>query len=271
MRGYRKQAGGESDEQAEYRRRLPGCPIVAQPDRAAGIRALLDGSGEAGFDAVVLDDGFQHRRLARDLDLVLIDASRNPAGDRLLPAGWLREPLGSVVRADGVVLTHTEVCTVDEVDRLEEQVRVCAPGIPIARASHRWRGLAVADDGVERSEPVESLRGLGVVVVCGIGHPRAFLDAIASASERDPVGTVVLPDHASYSPSRVARIVELASEGADAIVTTEKDWSKLGRLAPSTWPCAVVRPQLAISVTHGADQIRSMIRSVLACPAHDAG
>jgi hypothetical protein len=107
MRGYRSK-NGVSDEADAYARALPGTPVVAQPDRLEGLfRLFADDEGRA-VDVVVLDDGFQHRRIARQLDLVLIDATRDPFRDRLLPAGWLREGPAALVRASGVVLTHAD-------------------------------------------------------------------------------------------------------------------------------------------------------------------
>lgn len=99
----------DSDEADEYRRVFPDVPVIAQPDRLAGIRRLLDEPFQPTVDCVVLDDGFQHRRIARDLDVVLIDASRSPFVDRLLPRGWLREPVESLKRAHAVVITHAEL------------------------------------------------------------------------------------------------------------------------------------------------------------------
>ena len=83
-------------------------PVVAQPDRLEGLLRLFARVGDE-VDCIVLDDGFQHRRIARQFDVVLSDASRDPFTERCLPSGWLREPVSSLARADAVVLTHAEM------------------------------------------------------------------------------------------------------------------------------------------------------------------
>lgn len=127
MRGY-KAAAGRSDEAEEYRARLVNVPVVAQPDRISGLRALFATEVGRDVDVVLLDDGFQHRRLARDLDIVLVDATRSPFEDRLLPAGYLREPPASLERAQAVVITHAEAVVGGEIDRLEAGLRAGRAG-----------------------------------------------------------------------------------------------------------------------------------------------
>jgi len=266
MRGYRKQAGGESDEEAEYRRHLPDTPVVAQPDRAGGIEGLRARTGSHPFDVVVLDDGFQHRRLARDLDIVLIDASRAPLAERLLPAGWLREPVDALRRAEAVVLTHTELVDSDATEAIESCLRGRFDGLPIARAAHRWRDLLVVDDDVERREPVSWLAGKRAAIVCAIGHPEAFLSACRAALGGAPVDAIVLPDHAAYTDRRLTRVGDLASR-AELIVTTEKDWSKLRETSGDRWPCPIARPQLDLELTVGGEHLRRLIRDAAESPA----
>ncbi len=126
MRGYSKSKDGAADETDAYRRAFPEVPIMAQPDRIAGLRSLLERTpAEKQFDRVVLDDGFQHRQIARDLDVVLIDATpgRSVFADRLLPAGWLRERVGSLARASAVVLTHAELASREHIDALRGAIR----------------------------------------------------------------------------------------------------------------------------------------------------
>ncbi len=104
---------GFSDEADEYRRAFPDLPLIARPDRIVGLRELLEKPFKPVVDCVVLDDGFQHRQIARDLDIVLVDASHPPMRDHLLPRGYLREPPESLRRASCVVITHAEMCDGD--------------------------------------------------------------------------------------------------------------------------------------------------------------
>ncbi|MHC4129055.1 MAG: tetraacyldisaccharide 4'-kinase, partial [Planctomycetota bacterium] len=104
MRGYMARPDEPGDEQQEHVARLPDIHVVADPDRVGALRAFLPAHPDV--DCVLLDDGFQHRHLHRDLDLVLIDATRDTMTDRLLPRGYLREPLSNLRRADAVVVTR---------------------------------------------------------------------------------------------------------------------------------------------------------------------
>jgi tetraacyldisaccharide 4'-kinase len=246
MRGY-KSRGGESDEAREYHRRFPGVPVVARADRVEGLIALFGTSEGEGVDCIVLDDGFQHRRLARQLDIVLIDATRGTLRDRVLPGGWLREPIASLGRAQFVVLTHAESVSAGDLARLRADVGHVAPGVPVAAARHEWEGLDVLDRGADRPAGVDWLRGRAAVVVCGIGNPGPFLAQCRRASGRDPAYRIVLRDHDAYGPGTVRRILDAArTVPGSVIVTTGKDWAKLGRAPAEKWPCPVVRPRLSL-------------------------
>lgn len=269
MRGYGAPRGrGElSDEAQEYLRACANLPMIARPDRTAGLRELFKTSRGQSVDVVVLDDGFQHRRLARSLDIVLVDATRSPFEDRLLPAGWLREPVASLSRADAVVITRADA---PGAGMLAERVRGAAPRAVIATARHAWRGLRTANPE-DTHLPTPWLAGKRVVVSCAIGNPGAFLDQATQRIGAEPVGSLVLKDHDPYAAGTVERLTRLAeSARADAILITEKDWSKLGRVAATVWPCPVVRPVLALEFIEGEAAIGGR---VLACAglSRDAG
>lgn len=264
MRGYspklRRRGETGSDEADVYRREFgETVDIVAQPDRADGIRAVL-ASRKPEPTVVILDDGFQHRRIRRDLDIVLIDASRDPFRDRLLPAGWLREPVDSLRRASCVVLTHAELSTPEELTSLRRRIGAAHGRQPIASTRHLWTALLDADGG---TLPLDWLLGKRIVGVSAIGNPRGFIDALrATLGQTPPAELITLPDHDPYSPATVRRISDAAARcGAGAIVITDKDWSKLRRLPPSTWPCPIIRPVLALAFIDGREQLE---RAVLA-------
>lgn len=254
MRGYRGRSG-LSDEARLHERAL-GVPVVAQADRVAGLRALFASARGEEVDCVVLDDGFQHRRIARDLDIVLIDATRSPFDDALLPAGWQREPVESLRRAKAVVLTHAECADEAALARLEAQVRgVMGEGGVVARAQHAWRGLRVFERGHERSEGVAWLDGRRVRAVCAIANPGAFISQVERHAEI--VDRVVLRDHDPYRARTVQRVCA-GGEAVDAIVMTEKDWVKVEGRGIS-WPCAVVRPELEPAFVGGEDVLRRLV------------
>lgn len=278
MRGYGmpKGRGLESDEAREYLQAFADLPIVAQPDRTQGLLELFstefehDEARENSYepvsekrtsDVVVLDDGFQHRQIARQLDIVLIDATRDPFQDRLLPAGFLRESPASLARAHAVVLTHAEAVAAHELTKLAARVQAISKRLVVASCRHHWAGLrrSVASGQADEHLPVEWLRDKKALAVCAIGNPEAFVQSV-----REHAGTVieamVLRDHDPYEPATVQRIVDTAKRsGSHVIVCTQKDWSKLARIAATTWPCAVVRPQLEVQMVAGEDALRPII------------
>jgi len=253
MRGYAP-GGGESDEAAQYQMSLD-VPVVAQADRTSGVRGLLASEAGRDVDCVVLDDGFQHRRLARDLDIVLLDATRSPFEDRLLPAGWLREPVESLKRASLVVITRCDQGDVDSID--SGLMRVLGRAADGA-CRHGWRELSVRrserEGGGDVAESVEMLTGLAVCLVCAIGNPGAFRRQALSHGAR-VVHEVVLADHDPYEEATVERI-HRASEEADAILTTAKDWTKLRR---HQLPVRVIRPRVEIDFQRGGDALAKRV------------
>jgi tetraacyldisaccharide 4'-kinase len=265
MRGYalrKADAGARADEPDLYSRLLPGVPLVVGADRSAGISRLLAQPLDPAVRAIVLDDGFQHRALARDMDIVLIDASRSPFADRLLPAGWLREPVESLKRATHVVIMHAEMATAERIAEIESRVESVHGRPPIAITRHIWTALL---DG-EAPLPLDWLLGKRVLACCAIGNPEGFLrtlDATLRADAARPgaiVSRIVLRDHARYDQRTVSRIATAAREQrAEAIVVTDKDWSKLRRVPASIWPCPVVRPSLSLSFDRGGEALAAAV------------
>ncbi len=222
-RGYRSEPGSELNDEGRLLARLcPGVLQVQDKVRARGAEELV----AKGASAIVLDDGFQHRALKRDLDFVLVDATRpwglpppSDGGDAvsaLLPRGFLREPKSSLARADAIVITRAGARTVAE---LEAEIARIAPGRPIVRADHRVRRLR---DERGATHAIGDLDGRAVDLVSAIGNPDAF-----EASVRSCGATIrehrVFEDHHAYAPADVAGL-----GGAGTwLVTTAKDAVKL--------------------------------------------
>lgn len=245
LRGYRSGRHGLSDEESEYLARFPGMPVIAGVDRRAGIRTLLK-SG-AHVDCIVLDDGFQHRWVGRDLDIVLVDATRDPFSDRCLPAGWLREPVQSLSRADVVVITHCEMVGEGVVDRLASLCSGAAVGGLVVRARHGWDGIVVG----ETMHRVEWISGRRVLCACGIGHPGAFV-AEAKRAGAVIVGEVIRPDHHDWTVGDAREVRSRAVDGdAEMVLTTAKDISKL---APFAAEVGVALGVARLSLGLGADE-----------------
>ena len=264
MRGYKADGAGRSDEAEEYRRLLPDVPVLVGADRLASITAHLAGGagGEhSAMDCVVLDDGFAHRRLHRDLDVVLLHAGVDLTTERLLPTGDLREPLGGLARAGLVVLTHAEPEVVAAVDAGTQWTCRLPAGLPRPRVMvrHVWAGLT--DSHGVRGD-LGLLAAVPTFAACAIGRPEAF---VAEAGRRCKlVGSMVLDDHDAFAPATVAKLAErIAASGAKALLVTEKDWSKLSRLASGTLPCEVYRPELKLEVVRGGEVLRQAIASAV--------
>lgn len=219
-RGYGADAG-RNDEAMVLEENLPDVPHYQDRDRVAIAKTAIE---ESESEVLVLDDGFQHRRLARDLDIVLIDATDPWGGGYLFPRGGLREPKSNLRRAGFVLLTRCDVVELADVEKIVGELRRIVPNIGIARSIHAptdlWNG--------ERSERADSLKVKPVAAFCGIGNPAAFRETLRG------VGAEVrafreFPDHHPYRREDVDDLQQWASNYPEGtiIVTTQKDWVKL--------------------------------------------
>jgi tetraacyldisaccharide 4'-kinase len=228
-RGYGPRTkDGLSDEGAVLDATLGGVAQVEDPDRRHGAARLVAEHPEV--DVLVLDDAFQHRRVARDVDVVLLDAMCPFGHGHLLPRGTLREPLRALARADVVVVTRAERAAEDAVSRIAERVRsVTDASLAVACT----RAVALETDGVRG--PPGALRGRRVVACCGIGNPDAFVGTLRDAGA-DVVATHFVGDHAPLSPGDWDRArALLRSRAADAIVVTRKDAVKGSARSADAW------------------------------------
>lgn len=219
-RGYRSKNALMNDEALVLERLCP-VPHIQQPDRVAGAARAV---ATFGSELLILDDGFQHRRLARDLDIVLVDAT-NPFGyDRLLPRGLMREPIGALKRADLVMLTRSDCVSRSARTAIAVRIASAAPHVPIVDVAFPPVGLVNAS-GEKRS--LGSLYEVPVLAFCGIGNPAGFAATLAAASIR-PNEIVPFRDHHHYNDLDLLRIARRARAlGAAAAVTTLKDLVKL--------------------------------------------
>lgn len=226
-RGYGGRAGAPADEVREFGLALPDVPVVVNPDRVAGAAVAR---ARYAADGLVLDDGFQHRRLRRDLDIVLVDALSPWGGGGLLPAGRLREPPSALRRAHCVVLTRTNQAGAQQVRDLVAVVQRVAPGAAVLRGALETERL-VGPDGAAVAPA--ALAGRRVLPVCGIGNPQTFLRQIERLGA-DCCRPRLFPDHRRYTQADVRDILAAAREpAAEWVVTTRKDWVKLAALWPA--------------------------------------
>ena len=230
------------DEPAILAESCPQAKVIVNPDRVAGAAEAVD---KFGAKVLIMDDGFQHRRLARDLDIVAIDATQPFGYGKMLPAGLLREPVSALKRADAVVITRCDQISESELSQIEKRLQLINPDMIIARSIHApicvkysKRFVISAEAGIRkngetmdpctsRNDSIEQLNGKNIFAFCGIGNPGAFLNTIKSLGA-NLVGSKIYNDHHHYTNSNIVDICRRAGElKADLILTTQKDWTKL--------------------------------------------
>jgi tetraacyldisaccharide 4'-kinase len=217
-----------ADEPQLLAARLEGVPVFVNPRRDVSGRAA---AAEQAYDALILDDGFQHRRVARACDIVLVHARMPLGGWRLLPRGPMREPLTSLRRADIILITKADEA-LERLASLREQLRSFNKHAAVAAAVHEPSALHEPATGA-RHDP-KRLEGRRVGLLSSIGDPEGFESTV-----RRLHATVawhhVLPDHHPYRAADWDAV--RARHGAvDAIVTTEKDWVRLKARVPAGEP-----------------------------------
>ncbi|MFM8434568.1 MAG: tetraacyldisaccharide 4'-kinase [Planctomycetia bacterium] len=253
-RGYGAARGQTSDEAAELALALPGVPHVADRDRVAAAAAAV----AQGADSIVLDDGFQHRRLARDLDIVAIDATDPFGCGHIFPRGLLREPLAGLRRAHAVVLTRADAVDADRrLAIMATLAEICRRGGPEvwAETTHAPRRLRTA---AGEHLPLDALRGQRVAAFCGIGNPAAFRLALERLGA-ELVDFAMYPDHHPYAAGDTAALASRATAArADLVVTTLKDLVKVQTESLGAIPLAAL--EIAIEFRAGEPSLEALVR-----------
>jgi tetraacyldisaccharide 4'-kinase len=237
---------------------LPDVLHRADRDRPAAAGRVI----ALGADVVLLDDGFQHRRLARDLDIVAIDATDPFGCDRLFPRGLLREPVAGLARAGGIVLTRADA--VDETRRREirtavERFRAAAPPAAWAESVHRPARLRRFSGA---TLPVDDLRGRRIFAFAGIGNPAAFRRTLGA------LGGLIggyrwFADHHAYAAADLEGIATAGRDaGCDLLVTTLKDLVRIRRDDLAGLP--VVAVEIALEMIAGGDDLGAAIDRAVA-------
>jgi tetraacyldisaccharide 4'-kinase len=228
-RGYgRTAADAHNDEAIELQQMLPGVPHLQDPDRVAAARAAIQ---KFAAQVILLDDGFQHRRLGRELDIVLLDALEPFGFGHVFPRGTLREPIESLRRADLMCLTRADMVDSAERQRIYSEAAAVAPGRVWCEVAHSPQALLSASGGVQS---IGSLPGRRVAAFCGIGNPMGFKHTL-SAVGCELVAWRTFADHHAYNAADIADLQSWAATcGADVAVCTHKDLVKLQveRLGP---------------------------------------
>lgn len=207
------EVGDSGDEAQMLAQGLKEVPVGVGKDRCRiGLQLCRSFKPEV----IVLDDGFQHLRLRRDLDLLVVDSSFRPSKARLLPAGPLREPLEAMKEADIIVITYWDPRRPAE--GLENTLRALCPGAALFHASASYEGLTDISSG--ETIPIEALRGRKICAISGTAKPRRFFDALRDLG-LEVVGEEAREDHHPWREEELKEIIKMP--GIEAVVTTEKD------------------------------------------------
>lgn len=246
---------GYGDDEAEVHRRLnPHVPVIVGADRAAAIRTAR----ERGTEVVVLDDAFQHRRVQRQADIVLVSAEQLARRRRLLPAGPWREPLSAARRADLLIITRKSA-TMDDVRRGLDLLRTVAPSAGVATVHLAPLALVNAADAT--TLPIERLRGAPVVAIAAIGEPGAFQDQLGQLGAR--VTMRAFRDHHAFTDDEIRALAALVPADGFAVCTL-KDAVKLAHRWPGPSRLWYVSQQLFVE--QGGGEIDRLLQRVLDAP-----
>jgi len=206
---------------------LPGVPVIAGADRRASSALARE---RFGAQAIVMDDGFQHLRLRRDMNIVVVDATRPFGSGHCLPRGILREPLGALAAADLFVLSRSDRVEPSRLAALKKRLGEKNPDALILEAVHA--PSAVRDLYTDELRPLDTLVGRKVLAFAGIGYPEAFFLELRDLGAK-VVESVPFPDHHPFSREDIDRLVKWSSlTNAEALVTTEKDGVRLKPFLP---------------------------------------
>jgi len=261
-RGYKADTKQLTDEPAELAEACPDTPVIVNPDRAAGAAEAISSCRP---DLLILDDGFQHRRLHRNLDIVTINATCPFGYGRVLPAGLLREPLRSLKRASAIVITHCDRVDKTTLEQIKQKLVRINPHAPIAETIHAPCHIISYDNS---ELPLERLQNKNILAFCGIGNPSVFFQTLRSLGCH-LIGTEIFDDHHRYSQTDIRRLCDQAHRhNADWILTTRKDWTKTAELLHRHYRGPAGYLVIELKFLSGLEQLTALIDATIAGKIH---
>ena len=240
IRGY----GEDEWKMLEEALRKYGAKVFVGRDR---VKSAMEAE-KALINIVILDDGFQHRRLKRDIDIVLIDSS-NPFGNRhLFPRGVLRENISSLKRADLIVLTKSDKGGAN-LTALKKELKEIIADKKIINAYHNPKGLTdIKTGGAEELAFLKEKKICLVSAICDASYFRYTAEKCGTQVNLE----FVFPDHYAYKQRDLDKIFsECSAKGIDAVITTEKDAAKLKRLNLASLPCRILTLNVELEINEG--------------------
>ena len=232
-------AAHAGDEPRLLAEKLPRTPVITGKKRSKTGRFAID---TFGVDSLILDDGFQHMSLKRDLDLMLFSAQKRLGNGRVLPGGDLREPLSALERADAFVISGVETPLDDNLEEFLKFLHDLFPATPVFTGSYQSEETIYRTySGRNEALNILEVRNIPVYGFCGIAQPDSFHN-ILRKSDMNLVGFESFEDHHAYISDDIKSICNNGlSAGAQAMITTEKDLVKIRNIFPQDFPLLTLR------------------------------
>jgi len=226
------------DEPRLLAEKLPGIPVLTGKKRAVTGRFAI---ASFASDALILDDGFQHMAVQRDLNLVLFSGQKLLGNGHVLPGGELREPLSALKRADAFVITGVDTPPEANAGEFISFLKDSFPGKPVFIGFYQAENLIPRfSHGHQDTISLKEARELAVYGFCGIAQPDSFKTTL-NRSLKNLVGFHAFQDHHTYTPDNIFSLCKNAKDvGAGAMITTEKDYVKLRNLYNGDLPLLIL-------------------------------
>jgi len=255
-RGFGAKKGEINDEYKVLLSNLPSVSHIANPNRVSSAERAVK---EFDADCLVLDDGFSHRRLKREIDILLLDSLVPYGYGRLLPAGLLREPIASTRRADVIILTHSDLVDGDYLNDFEDKLKRLFPAKPVLREIHK--PVKIREICSLKEYPPDWIKGKNIYAFCGTGNPEAFEKTLKKLGA-GVIELKIFSDHYIYKAEDVDQIISDAkSASAEIILTTQKDAVKIKTFKKCD---SVYELIISFEVVRGAPELEARILRLFA-------
>ena len=256
-RGYKVKNSDFADEPAMLAKAAPKAIVIVNPNRTAGAKKAIR---EHNAKLLIMDDGFQHRKLARDVNIVAVDATEPFGCEKILPAGLLREPLKSFKRADAVIITRINQSQPEKIDEIKSRISQIAPDIVFATAIHKPKSAKlIKGSQIDFKELAEKR----IYAFCGIGNPNAFFQTLSEMA-LNIVGKKVYNDHHKYCDADIMAIHEDAGyKQAQLVLTTQKDWIKTALLCIDKFEIPFAALSVELEFIDGQDKIIDLVNKAI--------
>lgn len=246
-----------NDEHLVFQENIPDIPHLLNKDR---VKSGLCAIRQFQVQYLLLDDGFQHLRLARDMNIVTIDAL-NPFGfGHIFPRGMLREPLDELRRADMFMLTHADQCSHDKIQLIMDQLHAIAGHVPVVETVHKPIWLE-SSQGAEMID-INVLQGKRVFAFCAIGNPESFRKSIESLGG-ELLNFHIFPDHHVYTASELRTLnAEAKRVRTEVIIVTQKDRVKIKNVC-EMWDFPLWTLKIEIRIVKGYEIFENKMNAIL--------